>query len=76
MNSLIERMKVLKRIVIEPHEDFVVEVNDGIKKAEFMVGIDRMEYQMSTGKSNIRIRTINPHGFGEPEIETIKYVSE
>lgn len=76
MNSLIEKMSVLKRIVISPHEEFVVEINDGIINAEFMVAIDRIEYQASTGKSNIRIRTINPHGFGEPEVEIVKYVSE
>lgn len=72
MSSLIEKMSTLKRIVIEPDQQIVIEVKkNGLTMSEFVVGLHGLDYQASTGKSNIKVHAINPNGFGEQHTEIV-----
>lgn len=77
INSLKEKMSSLKRIQIQSDEEFVVEVvHKGIKMSELIIGIHELEYQATTGKSNVKAHVINPNGFGEHEVVHTKYSTE
>jgi hypothetical protein len=72
MNSLKEKMSGMKRITIEADEEFVLEiVKNGLTLAELAVNVADLEYNASTGKSRVRICTVNPKGFGTNEVTSM-----
>lgn len=61
MSSIEERMKCLPRIVIDSVDQFVLEVsNDGVKYCELLITIDKLDFELNTGKSNVELSHFNP----------------
>lgn len=74
MSSLKEKMKSLKRIIINHDEECVIEVHyKGTPVADLLFSIGDIEMRLSDGKANVKTCVTNPNGFGEHEITTIKY---
>lgn len=59
MSSIEERMKVLQTIEIDEKEEFVVKIKG--KDVKVLVYIQKLEYNLTSSKSNIDLCAINPN---------------
>jgi len=68
MNSLIERMKALNRIVINSDEEFVLEVkHKEVTISELKISIKDINYHINSGTSTVSLNVVNPKGEGDEQ---------
>lgn len=58
MGSLEEKATLMKRIVIERDESFVIEVHHkGVKLAEVVTAVEHLTYSLTGGTSKFKLHT-------------------